>query len=99
MGYTGPKYLNRDVNLDIARFPELIARMNAIKDGKERDAYELTQFLRAKVYMVVEHILSFPADLLNKQELKDLVGFLEFYVRWTAEFNRRCLKLAAANFE
>ena len=76
MGFTGPKYLNRDSNLDIGRLPDVMAKLGEINQGKNQDAYDITQFLRGKVYMIVEHILSFPADLLNKQELKDCVGFL-----------------------
>lgn len=99
MGYTGPKYLSRDANLDIARIPDVMNRLKGVNEGKEGNAYEITQFLRGKVYMLVEHILSFPANLLNKQELKDLVEFLEFYVKWSVEFGKRCIKGAEVYFE
>lgn len=41
--------------------------MKNILELKEQNSYEITQFLRGRVYMIIEQILSFPADSLNKQ--------------------------------
>ena len=45
--------------------------------------------------MVIENILSFPSDVLNKQEFKDLIHFLDFYIKWSIDFIKYCIKLGA----
>ena len=79
----------------MAKMEELLGEGDREKDS----AYEITQFLRAKVYLLVEKILSFPPDLLTKQESKDLVGFLEYYIKFAVGFNRKCLRVAGSCFE
>lgn len=92
-GYTGSRRNVRDIQPKLQTIGEIRTRLDLLlaEDIPSQPAYEITQFLRGELFVLIDGLLS--SRYLNQAEVKQIGHFLEYYIGFVVRFCEKCLIL------